>query len=92
MVVQPKTSASLPIAGTLAGGPLVGAAMLVAQQLLGDEVDSMTQIQYSVKGPWADPEVNALPGEGGALNKAWAGLKSITGLDRRQQKEELKNE
>ena len=55
VVVTPRVSGSIPVAGALAGGPVVGAALLVAQQLVGKEVDRMTRYQYAVTGNWDDP-------------------------------------
>jgi uncharacterized protein YhdP len=48
----------LPLAGALAGGPAIGAALLVAQRLLGDELEKaswFTHTHYAVTGPWSDP-------------------------------------
>ena len=55
VVVTPRVSGSIPVAGALAGGPVVGAALLVAQQIVGKEVDRMTRYQYAVTGSWEDP-------------------------------------
>lgn len=78
ITVIPKASAGLPIAGAIAGGPAVGAAVFVAQKLIGDRVDSMTSTQYALTGSWDDPVVTNLPGNGGILQKAWSGFKDIT--------------
>ncbi len=56
MIVTPRVSGSIPVAGALAGGPVVGAALLVAQQIVGKEVDRITRYQYAVTGSWDDPE------------------------------------
>ncbi|MFV1972998.1 MAG: YhdP family protein [Thiohalobacterales bacterium] len=58
VTVVPHVGSSLPIAGVIAGGPIVGAALLVAEYLLGDELEKHTKFahkQYTVTGPWADP-------------------------------------
>ncbi len=39
VTVIPSMSSSLPLAGALAGGPAIGAALLVAERLLGDELE-----------------------------------------------------
>ncbi len=57
VTVTPRSSTTLPVAGALAGGPLVGAAVLVAQQLLGGEVDKITRYEYAVTGSWDDPQI-----------------------------------
>ena len=54
-IVTPRVSGSIPVAGALAGGPVVGAALLVAQQIVGKEFDRMTRYQYAVTGSWEDP-------------------------------------
>jgi uncharacterized protein YhdP len=64
ITVVPHVSSSLPIAGAIAGGPVVGVALLLAEHLFGDELEKHTKFahrQYSVTGPWSDPvytEVN----------------------------------
>jgi uncharacterized protein YhdP len=69
ITVVPHVSSSLPIAGAIAGGPVVGAAILLAEHLLGDELEKHTKFahkQYTVTGPWADPvytEVDIKPVE-----------------------------
>ncbi len=57
VTVTPRISSTLPVAGTIAGGPLVGAALLVAQQIVGRSVDDASRVQYQVRGPWSEPEV-----------------------------------
>jgi uncharacterized protein (TIGR02099 family) len=55
VTVLPNISSSLPLAGVLAGGPAVGAAMLLAEQLLNKEIDEIAVQRYAVTGPWSDP-------------------------------------
>lgn len=62
VTVVPNLSSSLPLAGVLAGGPAVGAALLLAEQLLNDEIDEMAGRRYSVTGPWAEPVYEKLDG------------------------------
>jgi hypothetical protein len=52
----------LPIAGAVVGGPVVGAAMLVVQGLVGKQVDQIGAVRYAVQGPWSDPEIRVLEG------------------------------
>ncbi len=77
ITVTPKATASLPIAGAIAGGPAVGAAIFVAQKIIGDNLDSLTSSQYAVKGNWKEPLIAELDGEGGLLQRAWSGLKDF---------------
>jgi uncharacterized protein (TIGR02099 family) len=58
VTVIPSMTSSIPIAGAIAGGPAVGAALFVAERLLSDELEkasSFTHRYYSVTGPWSDP-------------------------------------
>ena len=58
VTVIPSMTSSLPLAGAIAGGPAVGAALLVAERLLGDKLEQVsrfTHTHYAVTGPWSDP-------------------------------------
>lgn len=68
VVVTPKLDATLPLAGTLAGGPVAGLAVLIAQTIMKDEVDAINRFEYSITGSWEDPQVRQLD-SGGALSK-----------------------
>jgi uncharacterized protein (TIGR02099 family) len=57
VLVNAKLGNALPIAGALAGGPVVGAALLVFSRLFRDELRESTQVQYQVTGSWDDPLV-----------------------------------
>jgi uncharacterized protein (TIGR02099 family) len=74
--VTPRFDATLPVAAGLAGGPITGLAVLVAQQVMKKEVDEFNRIRYEVTGSWDDPRVERLD-DGGALSKI---LKPVTGL------------
>jgi uncharacterized protein YhdP len=64
VTVTPRVSAALPLAGALAGGPVgaaVGAAAaFVAERFLQKDMSRMVETQYSITGPWDDPEVKDL--------------------------------
>jgi uncharacterized protein (TIGR02099 family) len=63
VTVIPYVKTGIPLAGTLAGGPAVGAMLLVAETLLQDRLGPLNRIaqkQYSVTGPWADPVIEKL--------------------------------
>lgn len=82
ITVVPHASVALPIAGVLAGGPAVGAAAYVAQQLIGEQVDNLAATHYAVTGSWNDPTVSRVnrytPLD--MLDRAWTGVKDISGL------------
>lgn len=60
VTVTPRISSSLPIAGTIAGGPAVGAALFLAERFLRKEIDQFSRYRYSVTGPWSDPVVKPI--------------------------------
>jgi uncharacterized protein YhdP len=63
VTVIPSVKTGIPLAGTLAGGPVVGAALLVAQTLLEGKLGAFNRIakkQYTVTGPWDDPVIDKL--------------------------------
>ncbi len=80
VTVTPKATATLPIAGALAGGPAIGAAIYVAQKLIGEEVDSITRTRYAVKGSWDNPTITRLEGNFPMelFHRAWGGLKDLS--------------
>jgi len=55
VTVTPQVSSTLPIAGVIAGGPAIGAAVFLADKLVGDKFNRMTRIQYQVTGSWDEP-------------------------------------
>ncbi|MGV6826589.1 MAG: YhdP family protein, partial [bacterium] len=58
--VTPRMSATLPIAGTVVGGPVTGLAVLLAQTVVTKtvpETAKLGRVQYSVQGSWSDPVV-----------------------------------
>lgn len=55
VIITPKISSSIPLAGAIAGGPAVGAALFLAQQLVGDSIDRVTRLEYMATGSWDDP-------------------------------------
>lgn len=57
VTVKPQIGSSLPLAGILAGGVGIGAAILLAQQLFKPQIDDIAGYQYTIKGAWSDPQV-----------------------------------
>ena len=62
VTVTPSLGSTLPIAGAVVGGPVVGAALLVVQGLVGKQVDQIGAVRYSVQGPWSNPTIRVLAG------------------------------
>jgi uncharacterized protein YhdP len=55
--VTPKIGTGLAIAGTVAGGPLVGAAVFLADKVTDGGFERLGRYAYRVEGPWRDPEI-----------------------------------
>jgi uncharacterized protein (TIGR02099 family) len=63
VTVVPYVKTGIPLAGTLMGGPAVGAILLVVETLLEGEFGPLNRIakkQYSVTGSWEDPVIEKL--------------------------------
>ncbi|MEN8204873.1 MAG: YhdP family protein [Pseudomonadota bacterium] len=63
VTVIPYVKTGLSLAGTLMGGPAVGAVLLVAESLLEGRLGPLNRIakkQYSVTGSWDDPAIEKL--------------------------------
>jgi uncharacterized protein (TIGR02099 family) len=60
VTVVPDVGLSLPIAGTLAGGPIVGAALLLAGRIFKPGIDEIGRYRYSVTGSWDNPIVKPI--------------------------------
>ncbi|MDY6945956.1 MAG: YhdP family protein [Pseudomonadota bacterium] len=56
-VVTGNLGASLPVAGALAGGPVVGAAVLLFSQVFKEPLKGITRGYYRITGPWDEPVV-----------------------------------
>jgi uncharacterized protein (TIGR02099 family) len=59
-MVTGKLGASLGVAGALAGGPAVGAVMLVFSQVFKSPLKGMTRGYYRIAGPWDHPSVERI--------------------------------
>ena len=76
ITVIPRLGGALPVAGVLAGGPAVGAAVLLAERLLQKDIERATQYHYALTGSWDRPVMelleepsSATPGKGPTGNK-----------------------
>ncbi|WP_133511290.1 YhdP family protein [Candidatus Thiosymbion oneisti] len=57
VTVTPHIGTGAAIAGAVAGGPLVGAAVFLVDQVSDGAVDRLGRHQYHLSGPWAEPEI-----------------------------------
>lgn len=55
--VAPRFKGELAVTGMLLGAPVVGVAVLAAQELLKKPLAAGTRIDYTVKGSWEEPQV-----------------------------------
>lgn len=55
--VRPGVSKALPVIGAIAGGPVGAAAGLALQALLRDALGEAAEAKYTIRGPWANPQV-----------------------------------
>ncbi|PHS73750.1 MAG: TIGR02099 family protein [Cycloclasticus sp.] len=67
VTVTPNTTESLPVAGAIAGGPLVGAAIFLVQKIAGKTVNKFAGYQYRVTGPWGNPKIEQISQPGGKI-------------------------
>ncbi len=57
VTITPKITGSIPVIGALAGGPVVGAALYLAQKVIGKKVDEASNRVYTISGPWDNPTI-----------------------------------
>ena len=58
--VYASFGSSLPIAGAIAGGPAVGAALLIFSELFKDPLKQIGRVDYRISGSWEAPEVSRI--------------------------------
>lgn len=55
VVVEPGLGSTLPVIGGLAGGPVGAAAGLVLQSIFNQPIKGVSEVRYSITGPWSEP-------------------------------------
>lgn len=60
-VVSAEVGNTLPVVGAIAGGPAVGAGLFVLKELFKDSLSGIIRAQYTITGPWDDPQVERVP-------------------------------
>jgi uncharacterized protein YhdP len=63
IIVTPKVSGTLPVAGGLLFGLEVGAAIVLLDRLLGDEINKASSREYHVTGSWDEPVITQIGGQ-----------------------------
>lgn len=59
-VVTGDVGATLGVAGALAGGPVVGAALLLFSQVFKEPLKGVARGYYRISGPWEEPVVRKI--------------------------------
>lgn len=59
-VVRADFGSTLPLAGALAGGLGVGAAVLLFSEIFKKPIKDATQIFYQIEGDWGKPDINRI--------------------------------
>lgn len=60
-VVLPLTS-NVPFAAVLLGAPQVAGAVFLIDKLIGDKLEKVTTLKYSISGDWSEPQVELQTG------------------------------
>ncbi|MCF8017269.1 MAG: hypothetical protein K9L65_16560, partial [Chromatiaceae bacterium] len=58
--VTPKIGVGLALASAVAGGPVVGAAVYLADKVTEGAVERLGRYAYQVSGPWRDPVIRRI--------------------------------
>ena len=74
--VTPSLGGGVALASAIAAGPLVGAAVLLADQASGGALDVLGRHAYDIRGPWANPEIVSRDGRAPDDRGASSGLVS----------------
>jgi uncharacterized protein YhdP len=61
-IVYANFGASLPVAGALAAGPAVGAALLIFSEIFKKPLKTMSGMHYRITGTWEEPLVERITG------------------------------
>lgn len=75
--VTPSLGGGVALASAIAAGPLVGAAVFIADKASGGALDALGRHAYDIRGPWANPEIvprDRLAGGATGENSAGADL------------------
>jgi uncharacterized protein YhdP len=56
-VVSAEVGNTLPIVGTIAAGPIIGAGLFVLKEILKEPLSDIAAVQYQITGPWENPTV-----------------------------------
>ncbi len=57
VTIVPKFGGGVTLAGTVLGGPVVGAAVFAIQELLKRPIQDASSVSYKLQGSWDDPQI-----------------------------------
>lgn len=63
--VSVPLGSNLTLGAVLLGAPQVAGALFIFDRIMGDRIEKMTRIAYTLKGDWDDPQLNLLNPAGG---------------------------
>lgn len=64
-VVTGDVGSALPMAGVVAGGPVIGAALLLFTQIFKEPLKGVARAYYHIGGSWDDPQVERIDADTG---------------------------
>ncbi|MGE0115341.1 MAG: YhdP family protein [Steroidobacteraceae bacterium] len=71
-IVTGNVSSALPVAGVVAGGPVVGAALLLFSQIFKEPLKGVARAYYHIGGSWDDPQVERIDADVGKASLSGA--------------------
>ncbi len=74
-IVTNRIGSTLPLAGALAGGPVVGAAVLLFTEVFKQPLQGLERGYYRISGSWTNPKVASIDHAAAAAAIAKAGAK-----------------
>jgi uncharacterized protein (TIGR02099 family) len=60
VTVTPRLSSALTFLGGLAGGPVAAVVLFFSRDVIEPGVERLTELEYRIVGPWADPRFELL--------------------------------
>lgn len=60
VTIEPKVGSAATIAGTVLGGPVIGLAVFVLQDLFDQPLAEIATVTYHLSGSWSDPVIKSL--------------------------------
>ena len=65
LAIRPAVGSTVALGAAIFANPIAGVATLLAQKLFRDPLDKAFAVEYSVRGPWSEPQVERIGQVGG---------------------------